>query len=727
MKICPQCHTEQAADTEFCACCGQRLTSGPAPESPDGAPDNLDFVITETHDASHDLVGGVVPKKTDGDLGLETTADLVQREAISGAGIGGGAVGSDTGNCSPIGDSNPTMPAPQETDTGGGTVSDEPPAGSAPSSDSTSQVRKLSDDQIKSIKQNLYGGSTEYLSDEEKLDLLKHIDRRPTDGQAADKPEKPKGFDTAPIVPPKKAGPSKPDTAAPEVKPRPQMAQRTRGVAYYAKNIVQITGEQELHEHDELIINQRQYVLRKKKLNSKLLAAIIAPVAAVAIFAIGTQFTSDITTGDGRIVGVVLDSHERPLLQAVTIRLPALGKSCRTNAQGFFKTDLIEAGSYKIECIVDGEVAATDYATVVDGEISMLTLQPSSESRTKPTVATVRPVPAEAAAESRERAQPQAAPQTGSSPTKSSKPAADRPRAASTAPQTAKIAVNTNVEVPRLSIDGSVVGAGNLTYSRLKPGKHSYSIAADGHRTATGTLELVAGKTTKLDVTLEPMSPAQKEKTYAETDYFHSGERALKANEYETAITDLTEAVRIKPSYAEAYFARAQAYERTGQNPSALDDYIRAAEQYRFKGEYNRAITAYNHCLEMDREAVPALLGRASLYLAKGEEIAAIADYETAIRFDKRNAQAYYGLGEARFNQGYYEKAVKHFKDARSLDPENPLVYQFLMLSYLADDDTNNVRKTYDKYKELASQEELSKLRSDKKFSAVMRVVETQE
>jgi len=212
-----------------------------------------------------------------------------------------------------------------------------------------------------------------------------------------------------------------------------------------------------------------------------------------------------------------------------------------------------------------------------------------------------------------------------------------------------------------------------------------------------------------------------------EEDLYLSAEKAMKAGDYETAIAELTNAVQTKPSYAPAFYLRAEANEQLQQTEAAHNDYVRAAEQYRFKKQSNKAITAYNHAIELTPESTPALLGRGSAYLAKGEEIAAIADYETVVKLDRRNAQAYYGLGEARFNQGYYKKAIKHFKDAKSLEPENPRVYQYLMLSYLAANDVKKVRKTFERFSKIASQEELNRLYSDKKYSAVIKVVNDKE
>ncbi|MFC1475143.1 tetratricopeptide repeat protein [Candidatus Zixiibacteriota bacterium] len=94
------------------------------------------------------------------------------------------------------------------------------------------------------------------------------------------------------------------------------------------------------------------------------------------------------------------------------------------------------------------------------------------------------------------------------------------------------------------------------------------------------------------------------------------------------------------------------------------------------------------------------------------------------VKLDKRNFDAYYGLGEASFKQRRFKKAIDHFKDARSIDKKNPFIHQYLMLSYLAVDDYKNVKKSYKKFSEIASEDEMNKFVSNKKYSAVLKIIE---
>jgi Flp pilus assembly protein TadD len=599
------------------------------------------------------------------------------------------------------------------------------------SSSDPHRIEKLSEDQIREIKENLYRGS------QKTRPMTSKSQQLPQSKQSAseynEKSErKPSGFDSTPINPraakssPVRQYPQPVESPTPAAEDRPQMAPRARSVAFYYKQWIQISRNFVLRDNDEMTINDRVFVLKRRRMSPRTMAMVLAPLAAIVFFIIGAMLTSDASGGNGRIIGVVLDNHEQPYLRGAQVSFPGLSKSYETNGQGFFKTDLFEAGSYKIEYGVGDNVIGTDFATVSDGEVTMLTLKLGDVS--KLTSAAVRkPLRSSPPVES-SRSQRSVEAETRSSnetATRQSTPTrqpSGETRTANTS-TTAKIRLTANVSGARLSLDGQTIGAGNMVYSQIRPGRHSYSVAAEGYITKSGSVDLTAGRTTTLEIKLDKLAAAAKEKTYDQDDYYYSAKNAFEEGDNARAIEDLNRAIELKPAFASAYYLRGKVLTAEGRREEAHDDYLRSAEQYRVAGEYNRAITAFNQALEMDERSIPALLGRASTFLAKGENIAAITDYENVINLDNRNFDGYFGLGKARFEQGYYDKAIKHFRDARSIDSQNPQVYQYLMLSCFADDDPDGVMKAYEKFKQVASDQEMQRFLSDSRYAAVARVV----
>jgi Tfp pilus assembly protein PilF len=706
LERCPNCKAELLFDgSEFCDHCGASLKVQAEASSSASGERDIDFVVTEASEDQRDLVGGTSGRRKSDDLPVQSSSQLMEELASDEADRVSGSEPpaiSDTHihdrEFSSMETTGAAIPSPSPDMTSSG----------APdrTTDDKRGIRKLSDQELKSIEKNLYGSAT-YLSETEKRDLMKHV----TSTQQA--------FTTEPIVPPKRTAtaPSSPADMSGDL-PKPGMAKRGRGVAFFFKNIIQIQGDLELRDQDEITVNDRTFVLRKKRMNSKVMIGLSAGVFAVLLLIIGSLFVSSAGNGSGEVVGLVLDAQHRPYVQGATVRFPDLGKSFTSNSQGFFRAANLPVGSHKIEYQVAGGQVVLDYATVTEGGVTTIALSPNSGNttevaqapqKTQQTVpaATMRPAATTVAAQPKHE-QPSVATTSEAAPEK----------------PTAKLTLAANVEGARLTLDHTIIGAGNLTYSRLKPGSHEYTVSKEGWQSTSGTVDLAPGEISVLEVALLPVqAQSQPAKSQSEGP-FSEGTKLAGSGDFAGAIAKFTEVVNKEPGNAAAYLERADAYSSSGDKKSAYADYLRSAEIMRVAKNYSPAIGAYNKAITADSKAVEAYLGRADLYLAQNEEIAATADYETVIRIDKRNAAAYLGLGQARYSQGNFKEAIKQFKDARDYDPKNPEVYEYLMLSYLASDDLKNMKKTYEKFKANVSETEVSRAASDSKLSAVMRIVQ---
>lgn len=711
--------------------------------SPDPSEDDLDFVVTEEDVHSPQFLDSAErPSKAhsrDDELGIESTADLMEQEAANNSrdefDFGERPGPLDSSNDSSFGSLPTTGPSGKDEIVGFTTDNSKPP-------DEPDRIERLTEDQIKAISQNLYQRQSSepanYLSDDEKLKLIKNLE-----SASPSESEGHKGFNNAPIDPRKLKAESQ-EAAKPSYNPapppqppspptpqadlaEPKMARRIRGLAYFHKNFIQITGEQELREDDELTVAGREYVLRRKQLSNRMLISIVAPIAAVIIFLIGAYFSSDAYTGEGSIAGIALDENSMPIITGAYVRLPQIGKSYETNAQGFFKTDPIESGSQKVEYVVDGRVVATDYATVVDGKLTMITLRPSDDVIAA-AMSTGGQSAQQASSAGSQSSNTQTSKSSSAGDSKSSSSSSKKSSSASSGSSSskyAKLELAANVDGAKLTLDGKVLGAGNLTYTKLSPGSYKYSVSRDGYVAVSGTVKLSAGRTETLKISLSPASSAQKQQEYSAQDYYHSAVALMGQGDYASAVTDFGNAVKLNPAYASAYLQRADAYLGLRFSDSAYADLIRAAEIMTVKRDHTGAFAAFKKAIELEPKQVTAYLGRGQLYLSRGEEIAAITDFDMAIRIDKRSFQGYMGLGEARYNQGYFSKAAKHFRDARTIDPNNPQVHQYLMLSYLGDGDYKQVKRAYDDYLEYASAAEIQKLRSDPQYGALFKVVDS--
>jgi protein O-mannosyl-transferase len=115
--------------------------------------------------------------------------------------------------------------------------------------------------------------------------------------------------------------------------------------------------------------------------------------------------------------------------------------------------------------------------------------------------------------------------------------------------------------------------------------------------------------------------------------------------QYQRAIADCDEAIRLKPDFAAAYFSRGVAYDNLGQYQSAIADY---SETIRLKPDY---VPAYkNRGLDYGK------------YL--GQYKNAIEDFNTIIKLQPNYARTYHNRGIAYLAQGNKELGCRDARKA---------------------------------------------------------------
>jgi lipoprotein NlpI len=97
----------------------------------------------------------------------------------------------------------------------------------------------------------------------------------------------------------------------------------------------------------------------------------------------------------------------------------------------------------------------------------------------------------------------------------------------------------------------------------------------------------------------------------------------------------------------------------------------RGWEYYIAKGDFDRAIADYTEAVRLDSTYALAYNDRGNAYLAKGDFNRAIADYNESIRLDPKDARFYQNRGFAYFNTDALPKALADFSRASELDPKD--------------------------------------------------------
>jgi len=86
------------------------------------------------------------------------------------------------------------------------------------------------------------------------------------------------------------------------------------------------------------------------------------------------------------------------------------------------------------------------------------------------------------------------------------------------------------------------------------------------------------------------------------------------------------------------------------------------------KHDYDHAIADFDEAIRLDAQFVPAYRSRAIAWRGKRQYDRAIADYNEVIRLNPRDADAYGGRGYARFFAGRYAEAAQDFTESLRLD-----------------------------------------------------------
>jgi tetratricopeptide (TPR) repeat protein/predicted Ser/Thr protein kinase len=120
--------------------------------------------------------------------------------------------------------------------------------------------------------------------------------------------------------------------------------------------------------------------------------------------------------------------------------------------------------------------------------------------------------------------------------------------------------------------------------------------------------------------------------------------------EYDEAIMELNEAIRLNPKNAPAFILRGRAWY--------------------WKNEYDKAIGDFDEAIRLDPDSANAFVWRGRAWYRKKEYDRAIQDYDEAVRLDPNNFDAFFRRGLAWYRKKEYDQAIRDFDQAIHLQPD---------------------------------------------------------
>jgi len=150
----------------------------------------------------------------------------------------------------------------------------------------------------------------------------------------------------------------------------------------------------------------------------------------------------------------------------------------------------------------------------------------------------------------------------------------------------------------------------------------------------------------------------QSEKTAEFSGAFEKGLEAGRSHDYDLAISEFSEAIRLKPDDSLSHYNRANAYSD--------------------KGDYDKAIADYTEAIRLQSDYAAAYNDRGNAYAYQGDWDKAIADFSNAIRLNPNYGEAYFNRAVSCDRKGDYDKAIADFHEAIHLKADYVEAYNNL-------------------------------------------------
>ena len=182
---------------------------------------------------------------------------------------------------------------------------------------------------------------------------------------------------------------------------------------------------------------------------------------------------------------------------------------------------------------------------------------------------------------------------------------------------------------------------------------------------------------------LEDYNQAIEEEPDFTEAYVNRGVLYLEQGLYDRAIEDFDKVIKLNPDYALAYNNRGLAYAQKDTYDRAIDDcdtfgclyptnhiFVSAYAQ---KDAYDRAIQDFSQAITLKPDFAEAYNNRGLAYALQGAYGRAIEDFSQAIKLNPGDALAYYNRGYAYVQKGDYDQALLDLDAVIRLKPDSDL------------------------------------------------------
>ncbi|MFM7876786.1 MAG: tetratricopeptide repeat protein [Microcystis aeruginosa Ma_MB_F_20061100_S20] len=178
-------------------------------------------------------------------------------------------------------------------------------------------------------------------------------------------------------------------------------------------------------------------------------------------------------------------------------------------------------------------------------------------------------------------------------------------------------------------------------------------------------------------------------------DFFVQAMDKYDKADFDGAIVDFSQAIQLKPDYAQAYMGRAMAYKGLGDLENQITELRKAAELLQKQGD-TEAYQATIDLIKVTQDLIDSIRSNPNSKLAfaelffnygieeskKGNFVQSLAQFNLVIRLNPNDASAYLFRGNAYGQLKEYQKAITDYSQTLRLDPNYADAYNLRGLVY---------------------------------------------
>ncbi|MCU0289209.1 MAG: tetratricopeptide repeat protein [Acidobacteria bacterium] len=235
--------------------------------------------------------------------------------------------------------------------------------------------------------------------------------------------------------------------------------------------------------------------------------------------------------------------------------------------------------------------------------------------------------------------------------------------------------VKITISNPNSKYETTTDNKGFVYKAGINNGMYELKYEKEGYIPAITNVRLAISETRDISIQMKPIKEVQQPQ---KVSLMNKGVELINAGKFPDAINTLNEAITATPNNPLLYYYRGFAYDRTGNQDKALEDYKKS--------------------LELDPTFLLSLSEVGKIYAKKKDLNNAVIYYKKAYDLGTKDVIALYNYGSCLFNLGNNEEALKVFEKLAETDPNYPDTYYQLGIIYMGLNDNAKAKANLAKF-----------------------------